>query len=108
MSYFGEYPGSASMIREQKRWQTYIAEALIEPIVEQDILAMQRVDKPALLKRLFQLGAEYSGQVLSYNKMVGQLQDAGNTTTLARYLGLQSKAKRAQHRSDECDIKLHI
>ena len=90
--YFGGYPGSALLVPEQDRWRAYIAGALVEPNIERDILAMQRVDKPALLKRLFQLGAEYSGQVLSYNKMLGQLQDAGNTTTLARYLDLLSNA----------------
>ena len=90
--YFGGYPGSAPLVPEQGRWRAYISEALIEPNIERDILAMQRVDKPALLKRLFQLGAEYSGQILSYNKMLGQLQDAGNTTTLARYMDLLSNA----------------
>ena len=90
--YFGGYPGGAPLAPEQGRWRAYIAEALVEPNIERDILAMQRVDKPALLKRLFQLGAEYSGQILSYNKMLGQLQDAGNTTTLARYLDLLSNA----------------
>ncbi len=90
--YFGGYPGGAPLIPEQSRWRAYIAEALVEPNIERDILAMQRVDKPALLKRLFQLGAEFSGQILSFNKMLGQLQDAGNTTTLARYLDLLSNA----------------
>ena len=90
--YFGGYPGGASYVAEQDRWRSYIAEALIEPNIEKDILAMQRVDKPALLKQLFQLGAEYSGQILSYTKMVGQLQDAGNTTTLARYIDLLRSA----------------
>ncbi len=90
--YFGGYPGSAPLVSEQGRWRAYIADALIEPNIERDILAMQRVDKPALLKRLFQLGAEYSGQILSFNKMLGQLQDAGNTTTLARHLDLLSNA----------------
>ena len=90
--YFGGYPGGAPLVPEQSRWRAYIAEALVEPNIERDILAMQRVDKPALLKRLFQLGAEYSGQILSYNKMLGQLQDAGNTTTLARYMDLLSNA----------------
>ena len=90
--YFGGYPGGAPLVQEQGRWRAYIAEALIEPNIERDILAIQRVDKPALLKRLFQLGAEYSGQILSFNKMLGQLQDAGNATTLARYLDLLSNA----------------
>ena len=90
--YFGGYPGAASLVREQERWRAYIAGSLVEPNIERDILAMQRVDKPALLKRLFELGAAYSGQILSYNKMLGQLQDAGNTTTLARYLDLLENA----------------
>ena len=90
--YFGGYPGAARLVRGQDRWRAYVAEALIEPNIERDILAMQRVDKPSLLKRLFELGAGYSGQILSYNKMLGQLQDAGNTTTLARYLDLLANA----------------
>ena len=89
--FFGGYPGCASFIEDQGRWRSYIANALIEPNIERDILAFQRVDKPVLLKQLFELCAEYSGQILSYNKMLGQLQDAGNTTTLARYLDLLAK-----------------
>ena len=90
--YFGGYPGSAPLIHKQEDWQRYITGALIESNIERDILAMRRVDKPALLKRLFELGAAYSGQILSYNKMLGQLKDAGNTTTLAHYLDLLSNA----------------
>lgn len=90
--YFGGYPGAASLVREQSRWREYILSSIIEPNIERDILAMERVDKPALLKRLFDLGAEVSGQILAYDKMLGQIQDAGNTTTLARYLDLLSKA----------------
>ena len=90
--YFGGYPGAASLIREQRRWREYILGSIIEPNIERDILAMERVDKPALLKRLFEFGAEMSGQILAYDKMLGQIQDAGNTTTLARYLDLLSKA----------------
>ena len=86
--YFGGYPGGAHMIREEARWRDYVRDSLVEPSVEKDILAMTRVDKPALLKQLFELGAEYSGQILAYQKMLGQLQDAGNATTLARYLQL--------------------
>ena len=90
--YFGGYPGAVRFIRNPDRWRNYILGALIEPNVERDILAMTRVDKPALLKRLFEVGAAYSGQILSYTKMLGQLQDAGNTTTLSRYLELLSVA----------------
>ena len=88
--YFGGYPGAASLIADEERWRDYILRSLVEPHLERDLLAMTRVDKPALLKSLFELGAFYSGQLLSYNKMLGQLQDAGNTTTLARYLDLLS------------------
>ena len=90
--FFGGYPGAAPLIRDQSRWRAYVVDAIVEPNIERDILAMQRVDKPVLLKRLFEVGAEYSGQVLAFNKMLGQLQDAGNTTTLTRYLDLLANA----------------
>ena len=90
--YFGGYPGAVSLVHDEDRWRAYVLGSLVEPNIESDILAMQRVDKPALLKRLFELAAVYSGQILSYNKMLGQLQDAGNTTTLARYLNLLASA----------------
>ena len=90
--YFGGYPGGARFIREETRWRNYVLGALVQPNIEKDILAMTRVDKPALLKQLFELGADYSGRILPYNKMLGQLRDAGNTTTLARYLDLLSTA----------------
>ena len=90
--FFGGYLGAAELIRDELRWCNYIREALIETTVSRDILLMTRVDKPALLRRLFQLGCNYSGQVLSYQKMLGQLQDAGNTTTLAHYLDLLQSA----------------
>ena len=90
--YFGGYPGAASLRHDQARWREYILHALVEPHIERDLLAMTRVDKPALLKRLFRLGAAASGQILSYTKMLGELRDAGNTTTLARYLELLENA----------------
>ena len=90
--FFGGYPGAAQRIQEEERWSNYIRDALIETTLSRDILLMTRVDKPALLRRLFQLGCNYSGQVLSYQKMLGQLQDAGNTTTLAHYLDLLQSA----------------
>lgn len=86
--YYGGYPGAALLIDDPERWRSYMQDSLIETAISRDILLMTRVDKPALLRRLFYLGCEYSGQVLSYQKMLGQLQDAGNTTTLAHYLEL--------------------
>jgi predicted AAA+ superfamily ATPase len=88
--YFGGYPGSATLINDEERWKNYIKDSLIETSISKDILMLTRVDKPALLKRLFELGCLYSGQILSYTKILGQLQDAGNTTTLANYLKLLS------------------
>lgn len=86
--FYGGYPGAADLIDDYLRWSRYIIDSLIETTISRDILLMTRVDKPALLRRLFELGCIYSSQVLSYQKMLGQLQDAGNTTTLAHYLGL--------------------
>ena len=86
--YFGGYPGAAPLAREPDRWRRYILDALVETTIARDVLLLTRVDKPALLRRLFELGCRYSGQVLSYTKMLGQLQEAGNTTTLAHYLEL--------------------
>lgn len=88
--YFGGYPGSAPLIEEEERWKNYVKDALIETSISKDILMLTRIDKPALLKRLFELGCLYSGQILSFTKILGQLQDAGNTTTLANYLKLLS------------------
>jgi len=80
--YFGGYPGAAPLRDDPVRWRSYLLDSLIETSVSRDILLLTRVDKPALLRRLFELGCRYSGQILSYTKMLGQLQDAGNTVTL--------------------------
>ena len=90
--FHGGYPGAAPLVRDRERWARYILDSLVETTVSRDILLLTRVDKPALLRQLFQLGCDYSGQVLSYQKMLGQLQDAGNTTTLAHYLELLAGA----------------
>jgi predicted AAA+ superfamily ATPase len=89
---FGGYPGAAPLVDEPDRWRRYILDALVETTIARDVLLLTRVDKPALLRRLFELGCRYSGQVLSYTKMLGQLHDAGNTTTLAHYLDLLGAA----------------
>jgi predicted AAA+ superfamily ATPase len=90
--FFGGYPGAAPLADDPPRWMRYIRDALIETTLSRDVLLLTRVDKPVLLRRLFELGCRYSGQVLSYTKMLGQLQDAGNTTTLAHYLDLLAGA----------------
>lgn len=86
--FYGGYPGAAPLIAEPQRWARYVVDSLIETTLARDVLLLSRVDKPAVLRRLFELACRYSGQVLSYTKMLGQLQDAGNVTTLAHYLQL--------------------
>lgn len=90
--FFGGYPGAAPLVTDFPRWRQYILQALVEPTLSLDILLLSRINKPALLRQLFQLGCEYSGQIVSYQKLLGQLADAGNTTTLAHYLELLSGA----------------
>lgn len=91
-AWFGGYPGSAKLIQDEQRWKNYVCDSLIETSISRDILMLTRIDKPALMKRLFELGCSYSGQILSYTKIQGQLQDAGNTTTLSHYLNLLETA----------------
>jgi len=90
--FYGGYPGAAPLIGEPSRWARYVIDSLIETTLARDVLLLSRVDKPAILRRLFQLGCSYSGQVLSFTKMLGQLQDAGNVTTVAHYLDLLAGA----------------
>ncbi|MFO1292314.1 MAG: ATP-binding protein [Rubrivivax sp.] len=88
----GGYPGAAPLIDDAARWRRYVLDALIETTISRDVLLLTRVDKPALLRRLFELACRHSGQILSFTKMLGQLQDAGNTVTLAHYLELLAGA----------------
>ncbi|MHC1703479.1 MAG: ATP-binding protein [Tenuifilaceae bacterium] len=91
-AWFGGYPGGAELIKDESRWKRYVRDSLIETSLSKDIIMLTRIDKPALMKNLFELGCLYSGQILSYTKMQGQLQDAGNTTTLSHYLNLLDTA----------------
>lgn len=86
--YFGGYPGSAELIEDENRWRRYVNDSLIETTLSRDILLLNPIHKPALLRQLFKLSCDYSGQILSFTKMLGQLHDAGNTVTLSHYLEL--------------------
>ena len=90
--FFGGYPGVTDEIGDIEEWRTAVRRTIISPAIEKDIVALTRIEKPALMRRLLGLASEYSGQMLSYNKMLGQLQEAGNVTTLADYLNLLSDA----------------
>lgn len=89
--YFGGYPGPAKMIGNEKRWRKYIKDSLVAPAIEKDVIMTSNIYKPALMKRTFELGCGYSGELLSLTKMIGQLQDAGNVTTVAGYIDILSQ-----------------
>lgn len=84
--YFGGYPGPAHMINDERRWRKYIKDSLVSPAIEKDVIMTSNIYKPALMKQLFELGCSYSAETLSLTKLMGQLQDVGNVTTLAGYL----------------------
>ena len=90
--YFGGYPGSASLLEDEERWRDYVRQALVDASISKDILMMTRVDKPILLKRLFEIGCRYSAQILSLRKIQGELQESGNLTNLTTYLTLLDEA----------------
>jgi len=90
--YFGGYPGAAALVGDEERWASYVLDSIVETTISRDLLLLTRVDKPALLRGLFRLVCDYSSQIVSYQKLTGQLQDAGNTTTLAHYLDLLAGA----------------
>jgi predicted AAA+ superfamily ATPase len=84
--YYGGYPGCAGLIKDMRRWRKYIKESLVAPAIEKDVVLTSNIYKPALMKQLFELGCSYSAELLSLTKALGQLQDAGNVTTLSSYL----------------------
>src|SRR3989304_2444608 len=90
--YFGGYPGAAAFVKDEQQWKRYVSDSLIETGLGRDVFQMSRIAKPALMRHLFLLSATFPSQIFSYNKMLGQLQDAGNTTTLAHYLKLLETA----------------
>jgi hypothetical protein len=90
--YFGGYPGAAAFSDDERKWKRYVTDSLIETVLARDVLQLQKITKPTLLRHLFALAATFPAQILSYNKMLGQLHDAGNTTTLAHYIRLLETA----------------
>lgn len=91
--YYGGYPGGASYVKDERRWRKYVKDSIIAPAIEKDVLMTKTIYKPVLMRQLFELGCAYSGEELSLNKMLGQLQDAGNVTTLAGYLNTLGEAR---------------
>ena len=92
--YYGGYPGTAAFVKDMRRWRKYVKESLVAPAIEKDVIMTSSIYKPALMKQLFELGCSYSAELLSLTKTLGQLQDAGNVTTLTSYLEIL----------DECNL----
>lgn len=92
--YFGGYPGGATLVDNERRWRQYVTDSIIGPSIDKDVILTSTIYKPALMRNLFELGCAYSGEELSLNKVLGQLQDAGNVTTLSNYLTIL----------DECNL----
>lgn len=90
-AYFGGYPGAAQLIKDEERWSDYIIDSIIETSISRDVMLMTRIYKPALLRAVFELGCRCTGRILSYQTMLGQIQDAGNISILAHYLELLSE-----------------
>lgn len=90
--YYGGYPGAAALINDADRWEQYVQSAIIDATINKDILMNATIGKPALLRQTFELGSAYSGELLSLTKMLGSLQDAGNTVTLAGYINLLNES----------------
>ena len=86
--FFGGYPGAAGLRVDGTRWLRYLKSSIIEPSIANDVLLSNDVRNPELMRRLFELGAAYSAQEISYRKLLGQLDDKGNAATIAHYLHL--------------------
>ena len=85
---FGGYPAAAQLTDDLERWQSYIRNSIIEPVLIRDILGLTSVNKPALFRQTFELAMSYPAQKISYQKLLGQLQESGNVTTIKHYLEL--------------------
>jgi hypothetical protein len=90
--YFGGYPGAAVFSDDERQWRQYVSDAMVETVLARDVFQLATITKPILMRHLFSLAARFPAQILSYNKMLGQLLDVGNTTTLAHYLKLLEAA----------------
>jgi predicted AAA+ superfamily ATPase len=85
---FGGYPAAAELTGDVKRWQRFVRDAIIEPVLIKDILGLSSVGKPALFRQTFELTMSYPAREVSLQKLLGQLQQSGNVNTIKHYLEL--------------------
>jgi predicted AAA+ superfamily ATPase len=88
----GSYPGAYPLRQDVPRWSAYVRDAILEPAIGRDILALAAVRRPALLRQVFAVAASSPAQIVSLQKIQGQLQDAGAIETVAHYLALLEEA----------------
>lgn len=89
---YGGYPAPAELLPDVERWQSFLRDSIIEPVVARDIFGLASIRKPALFRQTLELAMQYPGQEVSYQKLVGQLQDAGNVSTIRHYLEILQQA----------------
>jgi len=89
---FGSYPGAVEFQKDFARWRAYVRDAIIEPAIGRDVLALGVVRRPALLRQVFAIATGSPAQIISLQKMQGQLQDSGALETVAHYLALLQDA----------------
>ncbi len=82
----GAYPGAFPLRADAARWRAYVRDAIIDPAIGRDILALADIRRPGLLRQVFSVAATSPAQIVSLQKMQGQLQDAGALETIAHYL----------------------
>jgi predicted AAA+ superfamily ATPase len=88
----GSYPGAFPMREDVPRWSAYVRDAILDPAIGRDILALASVRRPALLRQVFGVAASSPAQIVSLQKLQGQLQDSGALETVAHYLALLEEA----------------
>lgn len=84
----GGYPGAYPLRNDVSRWTAYVRDAILEPAIGRDLLALAAVRRPALLRQVFGVCAASPAQIVSLQKLQGQLQDPGALETIAHYLAL--------------------
>jgi predicted AAA+ superfamily ATPase len=89
---FGGYPGAVALEHDPDRWYAYMKDAIVEAVIGKDILHNHKVANPALFRQAFQILCAYPAQEISYTKLLGQLQDKGNTDLVKHYIDLYGGA----------------
>lgn len=89
---FGGYPGAVVLEHDPDRWYAYMKDAIVEAVIGKDILQSRKVANPALFRQAFEILCAYPAQEISYTKLLGQLQDKGNTDLVKYYIELYGGA----------------